>query len=76
MGKYIHKETARRIIDSPRNKEQMLMVLNSIPEPPEFEKIKQEVCDNICRWPYIWDEEKDGPLADSETCKKCPMARL
>ena len=30
-GEYILKETARRIIDSPRNKEQMLRMLNSIP---------------------------------------------
>ena len=31
MDELISKETARRIIDSPRNKEQMLRMLESIP---------------------------------------------
>lgn len=36
MDDLIYRESARRIIDSPRNKEQMLAILNSLPPEPSI----------------------------------------
>ena len=42
----------------------------------QFEDIKEDICNQYCRCPYIWDEEKDGELLDSEICKNCPLNKL
>lgn len=33
----------------------------------------EDFCQNYCKYPLTWDEEKDGPLFESETCRKCPL---
>jgi heterodisulfide reductase subunit A-like polyferredoxin len=42
----------------------------------QIESICEEMCNNYCKYPTIWDEEKDGELADSEICSNCPLSRL
>ena len=40
-----------------------------------IEEVKAEFCDHYCKYPYTWDEEKEGmALADSEICRTCPMS--
>lgn len=42
----------------------------------EFEEIAGEICDKYCRYPYEWDEEREGvQLIDSDVCKSCPLNR-
>lgn len=36
MGDLVYRESARRIIDSPRSKRQMLAILNSLPPEPSI----------------------------------------
>ena len=41
------------------------------------EEVINEVCDKLCKYPDIWDEEKEGcELSQSEICDKCPLNRL
>ena len=41
------------------------------------EDLAAQMCDDYCKWPAIWDEEKMGyPLADSDICKNCPLNTL
>ena len=42
----------------------------------QFEDIKEDICNHYCHYPYIWDEEKDGELSESEICKNCPLNKL
>ena len=42
----------------------------------QIEEIKEEMCSKYCRYPYIWDEETDGELSDSDICANCPLNRL
>lgn len=42
----------------------------------QFEEIAKEICDNYCKYPHLWEEEKDGELADSERCANCPLNKL
>lgn len=43
----------------------------------ELEQIANEFCQNYCKWPDLWDEEKEMmELADSEHCRNCPINRL
>lgn len=43
----------------------------------QIEEIKTEICEKICKYPDIWDEEKEGcELCDSVICEKCPLGRL
>ena len=38
------------------------------------EETAQKMCDQYCKYPNIWDEEKEGcSLADSDVCNACPM---
>ena len=33
-------------------------------------------CDHYCRYPFEWDEEKEGcALAESDICKYCPLEK-
>ena len=39
--------------------------------------IADRFCDNYCKYPEIWDEEKEGcELCESDICVKCPINRL
>lgn len=43
----------------------------------EFEEIAEQICDEYCKYPQQWDEEKEGvPLSDSEVCRNCPLNRF
>ena len=43
----------------------------------QIEEIKDDICNNYCKWPYVWDEEKEGcELSESEHCQNCPLNRL
>ena len=43
----------------------------------QMEEIKQIMCDKYCKFPYLWDEEKEGQeLCESELCENCPLNRL
>ena len=42
-----------------------------------IEEVIEEVCDKYCKYPDIWDEEKEGvELSDSDICKNCPLNKL
>ena len=41
-----------------------------------FEEIKNAMCNDYCRYPREWDEEKEGcELIDSDVCSACPLNR-
>lgn len=42
----------------------------------QLEEIAGEICNNYCKYPDQWDEEKDGDLSESDICKDCPLSRL
>lgn len=43
----------------------------------DLERVKREICDNYCKYPLIWDEEKEGrELYTSDICANCPLCRL
>lgn len=63
MRKYINVDVARRIIDSPRSKEQMLMVLSQA-EPADVV--------NVVHGEWVKDEEKSKKLIESiYICSAC-----
>ena len=39
-------------------------------------ELATDFCDYYCRFPYVWDEVKDGPLEESDTCMNCPLNKL
>ena len=42
-----------------------------------IEEVAEEMCTNYCKWPDLWDEEKEGmELCESDYCKECPLNRL
>ena len=41
----------------------------------EIEAIKDDICQNYCKWPYQWDDS-NGDLWDSDICNNCPLNRL
>lgn len=42
-----------------------------------IEQVWREICDNYCRCPREWDEEKEGQeLYTSEICANCPLNKL
>lgn len=43
----------------------------------KLEIIIENICNNYCKYPLIWDEEvADVPLAESEICANCPLNEL
>ena len=36
-------------------------------------RARADICDAICRWQDLWDEETEGPMSDSEICRDCPV---
>ena len=42
-----------------------------------LEEIAEDFCNNYCKWPDLWDEEKEGcELPDSEHCANCPLNKI
>jgi len=42
-----------------------------------LEEVKEKMCNDYCRYPNEWDEEKEGcELCESEVCANCPLNRL
>lgn len=42
-----------------------------------IERVKYAICEDFCRFPREWDEEKEGmELYMSDICGKCPLNRL
>lgn len=42
-----------------------------------LEGIVELMCSRYCKWPDLWDEEKEGiELCESDICKDCPLSRL
>ena len=40
-------------------------------------EIAEKICSSYCKYPDIWDEEKEGkPLMDSDICMNCPLNDL
>ena len=49
--------------------------MNKIKE--QLEQIAEDFCNNYCKYPDIWDEEKEGcELSESDICANCPMSRI
>ena len=47
----------------------------TVTEP--IEEIKNDICNNYCKWPDVWDEEAEGcDLSESDHCRECPFNRL
>ena len=45
--------------------------------PEIIEEVKDDICNNYCKWPDIWDEEAEGcELEESDHCRNCPLNRL
>ena len=43
----------------------------------QLEKISNEICSHYCKYPDIWDEEKEGyELSESAHCQNCPLNEL
>ena len=42
----------------------------------KLEIIIENICNNYCKYPLIWDEEISGPLSNSEICANCPLNEL
>lgn len=37
----------------------------------------ENICMNYCKYPVIWDEEKEGvELSESDICRNCPLDEL
>lgn len=42
-----------------------------------LEEVKKKICDNYCKYPAIWDAEKEGcELWESRICGECPLNNL
>ena len=42
-----------------------------------IEMVKVAICEDYCRYPQEWDEEKEGvELYESKICENCPLNRL
>lgn len=54
MKEYIEKDLVRRVIESPRSKEQMINILKGLPTADVRENVKGEWIDEKC-WSYEYD---------------------
>lgn len=42
-----------------------------------LEHVVEDMCNNYCKYPTIWDEEKEGcQLCESDVCRNCPLNKL
>ena len=49
----------------------------NMPTIPEIvEEVKMEICDHYCKYPNMWDEEKEGTTLEEGKCTGCPLGRL
>lgn len=39
----------------------------------EIEKVYEKICDKYCKYPVLWDEEKEGATLFDAVCIKCPL---
>ena len=46
------------------------------PEIEEYAKMAEDMCNDYCKYPLIWDEERLGDLSESEICENCPIVRF
>ena len=44
--------------------------------PEIVEEVKIEICDHYCKWPILWDEEKEEKELIVAKCIDCPLGRL
>ena len=50
---------------------------NSVTIPTLLQQVADEICDKYCKWPVLWDAEKEGcDLSESDICMNCPLTRL
>ena len=43
----------------------------------QLNQIVEDVCQNYCKYPDNWDEDKEGvELCESDICANCPLNRL
>ena len=43
----------------------------------QIRDIAEEICNDYCKYPDTWDEEKEGcELSESDICNNCPLMRL
>lgn len=43
----------------------------------QINAIAEDFCNHYCKYPDIWDEEKEGcELSESEHCANCPLGEL
>ena len=43
----------------------------------QLEQIAEDFYNNYCKYPDIWDEEKEGyELSESDICATCPISKL
>jgi len=43
----------------------------------QLEAIVEDFCNNYCKYPDIWDEEKEGcELSESDICANCPLNKI
>lgn len=43
--------------------------------PEQVEEIIEKICDEYCKWPLIYSDERDDLKLD-EKCRNCPLAQL
>ena len=45
--------------------------------PQILQGIVEDICQNYCKYPNQWDEEKECcELCESDICSNCPLNRL
>ena len=65
---------------------------NGMKKTDEIEQIKEDMCDNFCKWPEQWSETETieiwsdsvikqtmtrrMSLSESDICRNCPLNRL
>lgn len=75
MADLIYRETARRIIDSPRNKDQMLYILETQPAVDAVEVVRCKDCrnsgwaDDFYGNKSMWCELLDIPVEEAHYCE-------
>lgn len=61
---------------TPKEEERAVKSLRELTEE-YIEEICKEICETRCKYPDIWDEEKEGmALCESDICKFCPLCDL
>ena len=39
-------------------------------------EIIEKICDKYCKYPEVWDEEKEGKTLQEAVCDSCPLNDL